>query len=251
MVRRREEYPVEGELVVGKVETINPNSVFIRLDEYDKLGMIHISEIAKKWVRDVRKWVRVGQIVVCEVLHADHESIALSLKRVSPERKSRRMLRWKRDKKGEKFLLEVAKRQKVSPEQMYDEVGYIIQENFRDMLHAFELALDGADVLKKKGIPSKWAIAIATFARKKLKKKVTVLRGVLHLRSTAPDGIGEIRRFLKQIQAHGIEVSYVSAPKYAINLSTENPKKSEKDVMTIIEGLRKKFSGECEFKWRK
>jgi translation initiation factor 2 alpha subunit (eIF-2alpha) len=38
--------PRPGEVVVCRIKSINPNSVFARLEEYDKEGMIHVSEVA-------------------------------------------------------------------------------------------------------------------------------------------------------------------------------------------------------------
>ena len=46
MLYRREGFPDEGEIVLCTVTKINPNSVFVNVDDYDKGGMVHISEIS-------------------------------------------------------------------------------------------------------------------------------------------------------------------------------------------------------------
>jgi len=46
MLYRREGFPDEGEIVLCTVTKINPNSVFVHVDDYDKGGMVHISEIS-------------------------------------------------------------------------------------------------------------------------------------------------------------------------------------------------------------
>ena len=62
-------WPDPGELVVAKVDEIEDFGVFADLEEYeDKRGLIHISEVASGWIKNVRDHVREGQIVVCKVL---------------------------------------------------------------------------------------------------------------------------------------------------------------------------------------
>jgi translation initiation factor 2 subunit 1 len=244
------ESPEVGELVICTVESINPNSVFVRLDEYDRKGMIHISEIARKWVRDIRMWVKVGQKLVCLVLEAD-KGISLSLKRVSSEQRNRRMLRWKRDCKGKKFLLEASKKMRASPS-TYKEICYLIKEKFKDMLEVFEVGLRGKDVLRERGIPASWADAIANVAKERIKKKEFQLKGILSLRSFAPDGICHIRQALMLFKKAGILVKYISAPKYFLTLKTENPKEGEKIIKETVDRLMQEFKEvECEFKWQK
>ena len=91
---KEEKWPKRGELVIGTVVRINPFSVFIALEEYDKKeGMVHISEVAGKWVRDIRKFVKLGEKVVVEVMFVDKEKrqIGLSLKRVKKFEIKRKM----------------------------------------------------------------------------------------------------------------------------------------------------------------
>ena len=61
----KEEYPEQGELVLGTVKSIFNQGAFIDLDEYTgRRGMLHISEITLKWVRNIRDYVKENQKVV-------------------------------------------------------------------------------------------------------------------------------------------------------------------------------------------
>ncbi|MFB6087147.1 MAG: S1 RNA-binding domain-containing protein, partial [Haloarculaceae archaeon] len=65
-------WPDTGELVVGEVDEIADFGVFVDLDEYeDKRGLVHISEVASGWIKNVRDHVREGQTVVAKVLDVD------------------------------------------------------------------------------------------------------------------------------------------------------------------------------------
>lgn len=71
------------ESVIGEVTAIKPYGAFVRLVTGDQ-GMIHISEIATEYVRDVSQYLAVGQQVVVKVIGRNEEGkYNLSLKRVS------------------------------------------------------------------------------------------------------------------------------------------------------------------------
>lgn len=71
------------EAVVGEVTAIKPYGAFVRLVTGD-IGMIHISEIATEYVRDISQYLSVGQKVVVKVIGRNEEGkYNLSLKRVS------------------------------------------------------------------------------------------------------------------------------------------------------------------------
>ena len=58
MFYRRIDFPEEGELVICTVTKVQSHSVFVRLDEFDKGGMIHISEVSPGRIRNIRDFVR-------------------------------------------------------------------------------------------------------------------------------------------------------------------------------------------------
>ncbi len=249
MVRRKYEYPQEREIIIGTVKNINPYSVFVSLDEYPgKVGMIHVSEIARKWIKDVRNWVKIGEKVVCLVLGVDREKghVSLSLKRVDDNQKNRRLQTWKRDEKGEKLLRAIAKKKGIELEKAYEEIGYDIQENFKDMLEVFELALrKGADYVEEKGVPREWAGEILEIAREKITIKETKMDEDLEIRSLEPDGVEKIKNVLQKVsRKSGISVKYVSAPKYSISIITKDPKEGEKVLRKSIEEISREIEKE-------
>jgi S1 RNA binding domain protein len=71
------------ESVVGEITAIKPYGAFVRLVTGDQ-GMIHISEVATEYVRDISQYLTVGQQVVVKVIGRNEEGkYNLSLKRVS------------------------------------------------------------------------------------------------------------------------------------------------------------------------
>lgn len=71
----------EGSVVRGRVTGIQPYGVFVKLKD-NMNGLIHISELTDSYVRDVRDYVKIGQMVRVKVLEINPETnnARLSLK---------------------------------------------------------------------------------------------------------------------------------------------------------------------------
>ncbi|MBE6753542.1 MAG: S1 RNA-binding domain-containing protein [Ruminococcaceae bacterium] len=72
-----------GSIVSGKVTGITNFGVFVELEE-GKNGMVHISEVAATYVKEIREYVSVGQQVTVKVLSvAPDGKISLSMKQAA------------------------------------------------------------------------------------------------------------------------------------------------------------------------
>ncbi|MCK4434705.1 S1 RNA-binding domain-containing protein, partial [Candidatus Bathyarchaeota archaeon] len=69
----KQEWPEIGDLVMATVGDVKDYGAYVKLDEYDQMGLLHISEISSSWVRNIRNFVREGQKVVLKVLRVDIE----------------------------------------------------------------------------------------------------------------------------------------------------------------------------------
>lgn len=80
-----------GSVVEGVVTGIKPYGAFVYLDS-KHTGLIHISEISERFVRDVHTYVNVNQRVKVKILDVDEDGthFKLSLKALQP-RKARSM----------------------------------------------------------------------------------------------------------------------------------------------------------------
>lgn len=70
-----------GAIVEGKVSGITGFGAFVDLPE-GKTGLVHISEVAKNYVKDIKEHLTVGQVVKVKVLTMDpNGKISLSIKK--------------------------------------------------------------------------------------------------------------------------------------------------------------------------
>lgn len=69
-----------GDIIRVKVSGFASYGIFINYKDYS--GLIHISEISKKYVNDVRDFAYIGEIIYVKVLDVDYinKKLKLSLK---------------------------------------------------------------------------------------------------------------------------------------------------------------------------
>ena len=87
-----------GAIVEGKVSGITNFGVFVDIGE--TTGMVHISEVARNYVKDLKEFVKMGQEVKVKVISVSPEGkISLSMKQAEePEkREDRRQPRRERE----------------------------------------------------------------------------------------------------------------------------------------------------------
>ena len=71
----------KGKIVVGYVTGMTKYGIFVTLDEYYN-GLIHISEVSSKYVKDIAKFVEIGETIRVKVIDVDEElhHVSLSIK---------------------------------------------------------------------------------------------------------------------------------------------------------------------------
>lgn len=254
ILRTLKEWPDPEDYVVCTISELNPNSAVAVLDEYEgKKGMVHVSEVANTMVRDIRRFVKIGEKEVAKVLFVDPQRgyVGLSLKRVKPSIRREKILEFKNEKKAEKFLNFAAKTMKKTIKDAYDEAGVALMEKYGGLLYpAFESAKTGGkEALIKDGIPAGWAEAIADIAEKNIKEKEVVKTVMLSLSSYASDGVTAIKKALELKDKKGVEIKYISAPKFKLTVVGPNYPEVEGKIAKILknaEEIMKKAGGEAK-----
>ena len=193
-------WPRRGEIVIGNVVRVNPFSAFIALEEYNnREGMVHISEVAGKWVRDIRKFVKVGDKVVVKVMFVDPEKghVTLSIKRVRPYEAEEKMKEFKKGVKSEKMLEMLSKKIKLEPSQIAD-----LEEKLGNIFDVFQMSQtpQGYDLMLRKGVSEEIVKAIKEVADDQMEIKETSVKKKVEIRSYKPDGINIIKKILKEAE---------------------------------------------------
>ena len=73
-----------GSVLEGKVTGITNFGAFVELDD-GVTGLVHISEVADAYVRDIRDYLEEGQTVKVKVINVSNGKVGLSIKQVNSD----------------------------------------------------------------------------------------------------------------------------------------------------------------------
>jgi translation initiation factor 2 subunit 1 len=241
----KQEWPESGDLVIATIQNVTDYGAYANLDEYDKQGLLHISEISSSWIRNIRDFVREGQKVVLKVLRVDIEKrhIDLSLRRVTKREKIEKMMVYKKDRKAEALLRSVAEKTGMTPEEAYEKAGATVEKEF-GLYEGFERAVkEGPEVLTKVGVPEELANAFAEVGKERINVPTVKVKGTVEVSCIKPNGVKIIQEAFsnakKAEKSRDAELRFyvIAAPKYAIEVSADNYKRAEEVLQKVAENV--------------
>jgi translation initiation factor 2 subunit 1 len=245
MAFKKQEWPEVGDLVIATVQEVTDFGAYVKLDEYDKRGLLHISEISSSWIRNVRDFIREGQKIVLKVLRVDAEKghIDLSLRRVTKRERIEKIMFWKMERKAETLLRGVAEKTGLSLEEVYEKAGAPMEKEY-GLYESFEKAVkEGTPALTKIGVPEELATAIAEIAKERMHVPMVKVKGIVELRCMKPKGVKIIKdAFLNAKKAEKsreakLRFYVIAAPKYCIEVMAENYKSAEAVLQKVAENI--------------
>ena len=251
MAERKPEYPEIGDLIIATIETVTDYGAYAKLDEYDKRGLLHVSEISSSWIRNIRDFVREGQKMVLKVLRVDVEKghIDLSLRRVTKRERIEKIKFWKKDRKAEALLKEVAEKVGLPVQEVYERAGTLIEEKY-SLYDGFEKAsTEGFEALTKIGVPENLAKAFAEVAKERIHVKLVKVKGVLEIRCLKPNGVKLIKDAFLNAQnvekAEGTDVQFavIAAPRYSVEVAAANWKRAEEVLQQVADSVVSNITG--------
>jgi len=262
MELKKIEWPEEGDLAIATVKTITDYGAYVVLDEYQKEGLLHVSEVSSGWVRNIRNFVREGQKLVLKVLRVDTEKghIDLSLRRVTRRERKEKILLWKKERKADSLLRSASEELKISSQEIDEKVGTLLEKEFGGIYEGLEkTAREGAEVLLKVGVPEDIVAVIEKIAKEKIKAPMVKVKGILSLQCPKPNGVNLIRDSLLSAEKIGLKgakvrVYVVAPPRYRIIVSALDYKEAEEIIDKATELVIKsieKVGGQGTFKREK
>ncbi len=236
MLYKKSGYPEENDLVACTVTNVQYNSVFARLEEYNRTGLIHISEISPGRIRNIRDYVKEGKLIICKVIGVDEKKghIDLSLRRVTEIQKKQKTNERKQEQKAEKILEDLAKDLKKEVKTLYNDLTKEIFKDYEYLFQAFEDAVENKYDLKK--LPH--GKELDKIVKEKISPKTVTIQGVLTLNSYEPNGVVIIKEVLKKSD---LDIKYLGSGKYSIKVVAKEYKEAEKKLKEELEILSKGF----------
>ncbi|MFX1481797.1 MAG: translation initiation factor IF-2 subunit alpha [Promethearchaeota archaeon] len=247
MVLKRAEWPQPDEYVIAVATKVANYGAYVVLPEYsDKEGFIHISEISSTWVRNIRNHIHENQRVVVKVLKVDSEKMHIdcSLRRVSTEARRTKNNEWKRAQKAEKLLELIAKENDMTLKQVYEKIGWPIEDVFGEIYKGLELASDGGvEVFEEVNATKRLRKQVADLAKQRIEIPSVEIDGELTIMVPGPEGIEIIKTALskgleegKKNEKSTTEIYTLGSPRYKLRIVSPDYHEAE-DILSSILGL--------------
>jgi translation initiation factor 2 subunit 1 len=238
---RREGWPEEDELVVCTVTGIQPHCVFARLDEYDKTGLIHISEISPGRVRNIREYVGENEKIVCKILRIDKEKghIDLSLRRVNEGQKRAKLNTMKQETLAEKIVEHIAHKRKLKVEDLYNQVTDSVFKKYPMLFDCFREVADDKVKLADLGVEQSIADELTSQIKDRLVAEQVSLKGTVTIHTTAPNGVELIKEALTAAQKldKTLQIRYLGNGMYMMAVTGPDFKSVEKILRNAADSV--------------
>ncbi len=250
MVLKRAEWPQPDEYVVAVATKVAPYGAYVVLPEYgNKEGFIHISEISSTWVRNIRNHIHEGARIIVKVLQVDPQRghIDCSLRRVSTEARRMKNNEWKRAQKAEKLLEFIAKDNNMTLEEIYEKVGWPLEDYFGEIYRGLEKVADiGGDALTEIDIPKELKEQLVELAKTRIEIPSVEIDGEMTITVPGSEGVEIIKKALtegltigQKFQKSTVEIYTLGAPRYKLRIVSPDYKEAEEILSKITEAVSK------------
>ncbi len=270
MVKSRAKFPKQGEFVISKVTEVQNQYVYVDLIDYDGLpsegtarGMIHISEISSRWIKNIRNFVRIGQRIVLRVLRVDPEKghVDMSLRRVNSAQKEIRLKEWKYAVKYENLLQFLTETEEVEMnlDEAYELIGFPVKDYFDTYQEAIEnLKENGEELLNDlEGVTDEVKTTLLKIVDENVEISTVNISGKVKLSFNSEDGIDQIKETLVEAlkvidskETRSILINYLAAPFYRLEVTTKDYLDAENilsDALEVFEQKAVQYNGTFEF----
>ena len=247
MLFKKQGFPEDSEIVICTVTKVQFHSVFVKIDEYEKSGMIHISEVSAGRIRNLNDYVKVGKKIVCKVLRINMERghIDLSLRRVSEGQRREKVDELKQEQKAEKILETASRELKTKVDVLYKKVTSKVFKTYPLLHYAFNAVVeDDISLSKDLSVDSKDAEVIEKIVRERIKPKEVIIGEKISIESFNSRGIEIIKSALLNAVKMGCEIKYLGAGSYDLQIKDAEYKSAEGKLTTINSFLEETFKND-------
>jgi translation initiation factor 2 subunit 1 len=144
------EYPEIGDIIIVKVTSINELGAYVNLLEYNNInGIIMKTELSRKRIKSINKFIRVNRVEIVNVINIDKERgyIDLSKKKILPEEIKNMQIKWNKTKTVALVMKDLAMLSKINIEELYELFCWSLYKQYTHAYNAFKLILTQPEIL--------------------------------------------------------------------------------------------------------
>ena len=250
MLYIKEGFPQINEFVYCTVTQIYANTVFLKLEEYEKEGTLTISEISPGRIRNLREYVEVGRKTVCKVLRIDEnlKRIDVSLRRVSLHARNSKLEQIKKEEFADKVYNEVSKKINISKDELFEKTYEKIFENYETVFESlYDIMFDNKKISMFEKLDKSQRERFLKAINEKIKPENFSIRKKFKLTSFEKNGVIVIKEAISEAKKEldsKIPISkiiYVSGGEFEISLESGNLKDLDLNISKFFLDIEKQL----------
>ncbi|MCL5430583.1 MAG: S1 RNA-binding domain-containing protein [Candidatus Marsarchaeota archaeon] len=235
--------PRVGEIVIANISKIMPFGAYCRLPEYNNLEVfLPIKEVSSGWIKNIHEFIHEGQKIVCKVVFFDKErqTMDVSIKKVTPQDSKQKINEFNLERRLTGLFLQAVRQ--AAMDQKKAELQSIATTEFGTYTNLMRNATDSTKEFAGSKLPKKVKDNMLVLIESSKKKKRYVVSYIMRLSTfNTINGATELRGIISAIKHTGVEVSYVSAPKYHLMAEGEDYADAEAKIKRAAEAVKGKL----------
>ena len=223
-----------GKIYICRVKKLLQHGVTVDIGDLGIEGFIHISELSKRWVNNIKDVAKENENLVCKLIKKDGQSPELSVKRVSNSENRQTLREWSISNRMMKILENGYKADVTG-------IKARIEAVYGSMFGLYnEVSKNGTEALDELKLKPDAKKELAEFIDK-TKKKIT-LKTELQVQSFSEDGVDRIKRLLSgaYTDEDSYKIMYIKAPVYLLKVNAGDTKKTLSENRKILNAIEQK-----------
>ena len=233
--------PEKDTIVLGKVIKVLNNGAFVDLIEYKGLeAFLPVYEVTSGKIRNIKHFIKEGDILVLKVFDVKERNIDVSLRRVNKEEKREKLSSYKKETRAFKLLEQVAKENNLDPQEFFEKFFEKFVEKYGGLYEYF-IEVAKKPSLFKLRIPKKIKDRLLDLIKNNIKIPEVEIKVVMEIFTFEGDGIERIKKLLLEVlnKDKKSKITYLGTPKYELSVKGEDYKEIRKRLEKILEYLQK------------
>jgi len=238
---RNARLPAVGEFVIAQIAKVMPFGAYCTLPEYNNLEVfLPIKEVSSGWIKNIREFIHEGQVVVCSVVFYDRErnTLDVSIKKVPQGKAKEKIKLYSLEKRFQAMLHQIVKQAHMESDE--PQIKQQIVSEFGTYTNFIENALGSTAEFNSSNVPKKVKDAFIDQLNKIKKNKKYIVSYIATIYTlNAMSGVTELKGALTKAGRLGVNIKYVSAPKYRITAEGADYNEAEGKIKKVEAVLKK------------
>ena len=223
-----QQFPDVDDVVMVKVSRITETGVYADLLEYDVEGLMVLSEISNRRLRNIRSQIHIGKTFVAMVLRVDEDKgyVDISKKRVTLEDREKCKEYYHASKTVDDILRHVCMKSEIDLKSAYQSFGWHMYREYPHALDALkEIVVNPEGFFTIFDVSTNLKKYLIEECCRRLTRKIETLGADIEVTCFKYDGIESIKKALcvgTKLSADDLQVYilYQGAPLYSVRTKT-------------------------------